>query len=120
MWTKLASHTYEGITVGINRDFRKGVPVYSVKFGVLALDANGKEGLSPHVPFTPETTMTIAELSYTAQATIVADSRAVAEAEADRVKNLSTPPKSNPLDRKGLKQIGKTTKKKAKLQARGA
>lgn len=50
--------------------------------------------------------MTIAELSYTAQATIVADA--------------ATPPKANPLDRKGLKQIGKTAKKKAKLQARGA
>jgi hypothetical protein len=114
MWTRVAAHTIDGITVGVSRNFRKGEPVYSVKFGVLTLDANGRGVLNPNIPHEPARPSVIAELAYMALASIEEDARAIAEAESARVANLAAPPKANQLDRKGLKQIGKTAKKKAK------
>ena len=116
-WTKFFDKTIEGVTIGVNKSFFKGKGEYSMKLGVITLDPNGNPFLSPNIPWgTP--THVVSDLMDEAQHAIACDIDRDREAEEERVRALTTPTTSNPSAMKGMKAVGKTAKKKAKLEAR--
>jgi hypothetical protein len=116
-WTKFFDRTVEGVTIGVNKSYFRGRGEYSVKLGVIAQDPNGNPFLSPNIPWeTPA--HVVADLMAEARFVITQDIERDKEADEARVRELTTPTAVNPLALKGLKAVGKTAKKKAKLEAR--
>lgn len=116
-WTKFFDRTDAGITIGVNKSFFKGKGEYSMKLGVITQGPNGETILSPNIPWeTP--THVVCDLLDEAKFVIADDIAKDKEADESRVRELTTPTTSNPLAMKGLKAVGKTAKKKAKLEMR--
>lgn len=116
-WTKFFDKTIEGVTIGVNKSFFKGKGEYSMKLGVITQGPNGETFLSPNIPWeTPP--HVVSDLISDAQFAIMDGIAKDDEAERARVRELTTPTTSNPLAMKGMKAVGKTAKKKAKLEAR--
>ena len=116
-WTKFFDRTVEGVTIGVNKSYFRGRGEYSVNLGVIAQDPNGNPFLSPNIPWeTPA--HVVADLMAEARFVITQDIERDKEADEARVRELTTPTAVNPLALKGLKAVGKTAKKKAKLEAR--
>lgn len=116
-WVKFFDKTIGGVTVGVNKSFFKGKGEYSMKLGVITQDPNGNPFLSPNIPWeTPA--HVVADLMAEARFVITQDIERDKEADEARVRELTTPTAVNPLALKGLKAVGKTAKKKAKLEAR--
>lgn len=116
-WTKFFDKTIDGVTIGVNKSYFRGKGEYSVKLGVIAQDPNGNPILSPNIPWeTPA--HVVADLMAEARFVITEDIARDKEADIARVRELTTPSAVNPLAMKGLKAVGKTAKKKAKLEMR--
>ena len=116
-WTKFFDKTIEGVTIGVNKSFFKGKGEYSMKLGVVTLDPNGVPFLSPNIPWeTPS--HVVSDLVDEARYAITYDIERDREVEEKRVRELTAPATSNPSALKGMKAVGKTAKKKAKLEAR--
>jgi hypothetical protein len=116
-WTKFFDRTIAGVTIGVNKSFFKGKGEYSMKLGVITQGPNGETILSPNIPW--ETLPhVVGDLISEAQFAIMGDIAKDKEADEARVRELTTPTTSNPLAMKGLKAVGKTAKKKAKLEMR--
>lgn len=118
-WTKFFDKTIEGVTIGVNKSFFKGKGEYSMKLGVITQGPNGETILSPNIPWGHVGDHeVVTDLMAAASFAIDEDAKKDAAIEAARVRELTTPTAVNPLALKGLKAVGKTARKKAKLEAR--
>lgn len=116
-WTKFFDRTVAGVTIGVNKSFFRGKGEYSMKLGVIAQGPNGETILSPNIPWeTP--THVVCDLLDEARFAIMDDIAKDDKAERARVQELTAPTTSNPSALKGMKAVGKTAKKKAKLASR--
>lgn len=116
-WTKFFDRTVAGVTIGVNKSFFKGKGEYSMKLGVITQGPNGETILSPNIPWeTPS--HVVSDLVDEARYAITYDIERDREVEEKRVRELTAPTTSNPSALKGMKAVGKTAKKKAKLEAR--
>jgi hypothetical protein len=119
-WTKFFDSTVNGITIGVNKSFFKGKGTYSVKLGVITKGPNGESILSPNIPWEAlaKSPASVSDLVGEAGYAIAEDIAKDEEADRARVRDLTTPSTVNPQALKGLKAVGKTAKKKAKLEMR--
>ena len=116
-WVKFFDKTISGVTLGVNKSFFKGKGEYSMKLGVITQGPNGETILPPNIPWeTP--THVVCDLVDEARDAIYYDIDRDKVLEEERVRALTTTITPNPNAMKGMKAVGKTAKKKAKLEKR--